>query len=68
MVPQLKTELIYINEFGSPKALCRAIRDYIRQYNMVRPHEALDYATPEAEYSRPFVSPDANLDRASLAG
>lgn len=64
----LKTELIYINEFCSPKALRRAIRDYIRQYNTVRPHEALDYATPEAEYFRPFVSTDADLDRTGLAG
>lgn len=64
----LKTELIYINEFGSPKALRRAIRDYIQQYNTVRPHEALDYATPEAAYSRQFALPDAGLDRALLAG
>ena len=37
----LKTELIYINEYRSPKELRAAIRDYINDYNTLRPHEAL---------------------------
>ena len=51
----LKTELIYINEYRSPRELRMAIRDYINDYNMRRPHEALDYATPEAVYKASFA-------------
>ena len=51
----LKTELIYINEYRSPKELRAAIRSYIDEYNTVRPHEALDYATPEAVYQTSFA-------------
>ncbi len=41
----LKTEEIYLNEYDSPRALRKAISAYIRQYNALRPHEALDYLT-----------------------
>lgn len=50
----LKTELIYINEFQSPKELRAAIREYVRQYNAVRPHQNLDYATPDHVYDSAF--------------
>ena len=50
----LKTELIYINELPSPRALGQAIRSYISDYNSIRPHEALDYATPDAVYYASF--------------
>ncbi len=43
----LKTEEIYLNEYDSPRELRKAIRAYIEQYNTVRPHQALDYRTPE---------------------
>ena len=43
----LKTELIYISEFRSPRELRTAIRDYIHQYNRIRPHQSLDYAVPD---------------------
>ena len=52
----LKTELIYINEFKSPKALRAAIRDYISDYNTIRPHEALDYETPDSVYAGAFAA------------
>ena len=52
----LKTELIYINEFHSPRDLGRSIRDYINDYNSLRPHEALDYATPDAVYYASFCA------------
>ena len=51
----LKTELIYINEYRSPKELRAAIRSYIEGYNTLRPHEALDYATPEEVYAASFA-------------
>ena len=50
----LKTELIYINEFPSPRELGRSIREYIHNYNSLRPHEALGYATPDAVYFASF--------------
>ena len=50
----LKTELIYINEYRSPKELRAAIRSYIDDYNSRRPHEALDYATPDEGYRACF--------------
>ena len=52
----LKTELIYINEYRSPKELRTAIRGYIKDYNELRPHEALDYATPEEVYAASFAA------------
>ena len=62
----LKTEEIYINEYESHKMLRKAIAAYIQQYNSVRPHETLDYCTPEATYRSCFHSPDAVLDSLSL--
>lgn len=50
----LKTELIYINEFRSPRELRQSIRSYIDAYNSLRPHEALNYATPDAVYHASF--------------
>ncbi len=46
----LKTEYIYINEYDSPKALRRGIRDYVADYNGLRPHQSLGYSTPEQVY------------------
>ncbi len=54
----LKTEMVYINEFRSPKELRQAIRQYICDYNTLRPHEALDYETPEDVFLSCFA-PDA---------
>ena len=50
----LKTELIYINEFTSPKELRSAIRVYIEQYNSLRPHQNLDNDTPDHVYKSAF--------------
>lgn len=55
----LKTELIYINEYRNPRELRTAIRSYIDEYNTVRPHEVLDYATPEAVYRTSFAATGA---------
>ena len=64
----LKTEEIYINEYENPKALRKTIGTYIQQYNTVRPHQALDYRTPEAVYRSRFTTPSADLDSLNLAG
>lgn len=50
----LKTELIYINDYASPKELRAAIRDYVEQYNSIRPHQSLDYLTPHQVYGASF--------------
>ena len=58
----LKTELIYVNEFRSPKELRQAIRQYVNDYNTLRPHEALDYETPEGAYLACFAPLSAGLE------
>ena len=55
----LKTELIYINEFRSPRQLRQAIRQYVSDYNTLRPHEALHYAAPEDIYLACFTAADS---------
>lgn len=52
----LKTELIYINEFASPRQLRQSIRCYVKDYNSLRPHEALGYKTPDAVYDASFCA------------
>jgi putative transposase len=56
----LKTENIYINEYTSPKALRAGIKEYIKSYNIERPHQSLDYATPQQVYEGVFTSTDVN--------
>ena len=63
----LKTELIYVNEFRSPKELRRSIGKYIETYNTLRPHESLDYATPDQVFFDSFATDPAGLDITALA-
>ena len=64
----LKTERIYFNEYHNPRELRSSIQDYIHSYNIFRPHQALDYATPDEVYCASFTaSPDADLDSAPVA-
>ena len=66
----LKTEFIYINDFRTPKELRRGIADYIDTYNNIRPHAALENATPEQVYSACFqrsATPSTGLDGMALA-
>jgi putative transposase len=50
----LKTEYVYINEYNSPKELRAGIRDYVTDYNGLRPHQSHGYATPEQVYYGKF--------------
>lgn len=52
----LKTENIYINEYTTPRQLRAGIRDYINAYNTERPHQSLNYETPEFVYRSPFAA------------
>ena len=64
----LKTEEICLNEYPNPRALRKAISVYIQQYNTVRPHQALEYKTPESVYQSCFASQATDLDSLVLAG
>lgn len=46
----LKHEEIYLNDYDSVDELEQAIEAYIEFYNVQRPHQSLDYKTPEAIY------------------
>ncbi len=50
----LKTDLIYINEFHSPRELRQAIEKYVDEYNTVRPHQSLGNVTPEVMFQSCF--------------
>ena len=52
----LKTELIYINEYHSPRELRQALERYVTEYNSERPHEALGYRTPDTVYNSCFAA------------
>ena len=52
----LKTEMLYINEYNSPRELRTAIDGYVNDYNKVRPHQTFDYATPAEIYFETFAS------------
>jgi len=46
----VKYELIYINEFSSPRELRTGLREYFEYYNYERYHQSLDYRTPAQIY------------------
>ncbi len=47
----IKYDLIYINEFDSPKELRRAIDAYMVEYNTYRPHSSIGGFCPEEAYN-----------------
>ena len=59
-----------IPAYRSPRELRRAIAEYIRKYNTIRPHQALDNKTLDDVYYTPFsrsATNTAGLDSAPLA-
>ena len=46
----LKNECIYLNEYQTPRELLQLIGKYVKNYNTTRPHEALEYKTPDEVY------------------
>lgn len=52
----LKTEYIYINEYANPRELRVGIRQYVEEYNAVRPHQSLAYKTPDEVYYSKFAA------------
>ena len=66
----LKQEEIYINEYRTARELRHAVGEYIRKYNTIRPHQALDNKTPDAVYYASFscsATITAGLDSAPQA-
>lgn len=51
----LKTELIYINEYSNPREPRQQIGGYIKDYNNERPHQALGYKLPVQVYQTKSV-------------
>lgn len=47
----LKYDLIYIHEFETPKALRRALGQYIHEYNTYRPHSSIGDLCPMEVYN-----------------
>lgn len=52
----LKYDLIYINEFETPRDLRKALNQYILEYNAYRPHMSLDGLCPFQVYIGNVVS------------
>ncbi len=51
----LKYDLIYINEFESPRELRKAINSYIHEYNTYRPHSSIGDLCPAQVYHGQFA-------------
>ncbi|MGE5629647.1 MAG: IS3 family transposase [Caulobacteraceae bacterium] len=47
----LKYDLIYVNEFETPRDLRKALNQYIQEYNTYRPHTSLDGLCPIQVYT-----------------
>lgn len=50
----LKVEYVYINDYASSRELRAGIAGYIEEYNRSRPHQSLEYSTPEEIYLSSF--------------
>ena len=48
----LKYDLIYINEFETPRELRAALRLYIEEYNTYRPHSSIEMECPMKAYGK----------------
>ena len=48
----MKYDCIYINEFDSPKAMRKAIKQYVEVYNNERPCQAINYNFPATVYAQ----------------
>lgn len=47
----LKYDLIYINEFDSPRQLRNELKSYMHEYNTYRPHSSIGDRTPEEAFN-----------------
>lgn len=59
----LKWEKIYYEEYHKPRDVYRAVRNYIDEYNFIRPHQSLNYGKP-AELYYGLIKPVKSLTTA----
>ena len=58
----IKYEHLYRREIGDGLVLAQEVASYLTVYNSVRPHQAIEFATPLARYLEvPSTPPTANL-------
>ena len=50
----LKYDLIYTNEFESPRELRSSIKHYMREYNTYRPHSSIGDECPDDVYYKKY--------------
>ena len=55
----VKYEEVYLHAYESPREVSQALRRYFTFYNTQRPHEALDYRTPDEVYFAASLAQDA---------
>lgn len=46
----VKQEEVYINQYDSPQDAYYQLKSYFEKYNSYRPHQSLDYETPDSIY------------------
>jgi putative transposase len=63
----LKTEWVYINEYVSPRELRAGIREYVKDYNDLRPHQTHGYDTPATVFHCAFLTTQGALDTEAVA-
>jgi putative transposase len=63
----VKYECVYLNEFATIADARVALTNYFTFYNAERPHQALDYQTPESLYFAPTLSKDTTLNPSMLS-
>lgn len=51
----LKYEEIFLNEYDTPRVLRIAVIEYIRFYNTDRPHQSLNYRTPDEVHNGSYI-------------
>lgn len=55
----LKYDDIYLNEYDTPKKMIQGVNNYIRDYNLIRPHASLGGLTPHAFHLKYVEKPAA---------
>ena len=51
----IKYDLIYIEEFATPKELSKSIAEYMALYNTYRPHSSIGGRCPDEVYNASFI-------------
>jgi putative transposase len=62
----VKYEKIYLNEYSSVPALKSGLEDYFKFYNQERPHQSLDYQTPDEVYESKSMESGSRVPRLLL--